>query len=145
MIKGDKLKRRYMLGCLKAFLKSTATKKFYDLERLKFRGNRTDVDFGFDNTKVLSPEKIAELKAAKPELAADVNYKGRANTTTSLVSACGAPNGQPEHDHDPVSACCSPKDAPSSEAISVCGAPNDLPDLETLENVGGVAESAGRN
>jgi anaerobic magnesium-protoporphyrin IX monomethyl ester cyclase len=132
MIRGDKLKRSYMLGCLRAFLKSTATKKFYDLERLKFRGNRTDVDFGFDNTKVLSREQITELKAAKPELGADVNFKGRANTTTSLVSACGAPNGQPEHSHDPVSACCAPGDAPS-----------DLPDLETLEATGGIAGSSG--
>jgi anaerobic magnesium-protoporphyrin IX monomethyl ester cyclase len=124
--RGDKLKRRYMLGCLKAFLKSTATKKFYDLERLKFRGNRTDVDFGFDTAKVLSREQIAALKAAKPELSADVNYKGRANTTTSLVSACGAPGGLPEHD-----------------TASVCGAPNDLPELATLEQTEGIAGSAG--
>jgi len=38
-IRGDKLKRRYMLGCLKAFAKTTATKKFYDLERLKVRAS----------------------------------------------------------------------------------------------------------
>ena len=33
----DRFKRRYMLGCLKAFARTTATKKFYDLERLKVR------------------------------------------------------------------------------------------------------------
>ena len=34
----DQFKRRYMMGCLKAFAKTTATKKFYDLERLKCNG-----------------------------------------------------------------------------------------------------------
>jgi anaerobic magnesium-protoporphyrin IX monomethyl ester cyclase len=75
-IRGDKLKRRYMLGCLKAFAKTTATKKFYDLERLKFRGTHTDVDFGFDERKVLSRDQIAALKTEQPELKADVDYQG---------------------------------------------------------------------
>jgi anaerobic magnesium-protoporphyrin IX monomethyl ester cyclase len=93
-IKGDKLKRRYMLGCLKAFMKSTATKKFYDLERLKFRGTHTDVDFGFDRTKVLSRDQIAALKAEQPEMSADVNYTGprMGAVPPSPVTACGAPN-----------------------------------------------------
>lgn len=30
----DKFRRRYMLGCLKAFAKTTASKVSYDLERL---------------------------------------------------------------------------------------------------------------
>ena len=75
-IRGDKLKRRYMLGCLKAFAKTTATKKFYDLERLKVRGLGTEVDFGFDESKVLSREQIAALKTERPELGADVNFEG---------------------------------------------------------------------
>ncbi len=37
----DEFKRRYMMGCLKAFAKTTATKKFYDLERLKVERPRT--------------------------------------------------------------------------------------------------------
>ncbi len=93
-IKGDKLKRRYMLGCLKAFAKTTATKKFYDLERLKMRGLETTVEFGFDERKVLSRAQIAALKADKPELGADVDFKGApaGPVSTSLISACGAPN-----------------------------------------------------
>jgi anaerobic magnesium-protoporphyrin IX monomethyl ester cyclase len=92
-IKGDKLKRRYMLGCLKAFAKTTATKKFYDLERLKMRNFQTEVEFGFDERKVLSREQIADLKAAKPELGADVEFEGRPSAvSTSLISACAAPN-----------------------------------------------------
>jgi anaerobic magnesium-protoporphyrin IX monomethyl ester cyclase len=71
----DGLKRRYMLGCLKAFAKTTATKKFYDLERLKVRGMHTDVDFGFDEAKVLSREQIDALKTQDPHLAADLEFR----------------------------------------------------------------------
>jgi hypothetical protein len=67
---------------------------------------------------------------------------GCPDTTTSLVSACGAPNCQPEHDHDPVSACCAAQDLPVSEALSGCGAAGDLPDLETWERTQGIAGSA---
>jgi anaerobic magnesium-protoporphyrin IX monomethyl ester cyclase len=97
-IKGDKLKRRYMLGCLKAFAKTTATKKFYDLERLKFRGTHAEVDFGFDSSKVLSRDQIADLKREQPGLAADVNFTGprAVLVSSSPVSACAAPAGLPD-------------------------------------------------
>ncbi len=73
----DKFKRRYMLGCLKAFAKTTWTKKFYDLERLKFNGVNAEWDLGFDETKVLNAGQIAELKLDRPDLEADVDYKGK--------------------------------------------------------------------
>jgi len=46
----DKVKRRYMLGCLKAFLKSGFERKFYDLGRVGYWGPQSTgkVDFGFD-------------------------------------------------------------------------------------------------
>ena len=81
----DKFKRRYMMGCLKAFAKTTATKKFYDLERLKFNGVSAQWDLGFDETKVLNGDAIAALKRERPDLAADVNFKG----TRVKVMACG--------------------------------------------------------
>lgn len=86
----DRFKRRYMLGCLKAFARTTATKKFYDLERLKFNGMTADVDLGFDEAKVLTADEIAALRKARPDLAADVNFKG----TPVKVLACG---GGPAH------------------------------------------------
>ena len=86
----DRFKRRYMLGCLKAFARTTATKKFYDLERLKFNGMTADVDLGFDEAKVLTADEIAALRKARPDLAADVNFKG----TPLKVLACG---GGPAH------------------------------------------------
>ncbi|MCU0976375.1 MAG: magnesium-protoporphyrin IX monomethyl ester anaerobic oxidative cyclase [Steroidobacteraceae bacterium] len=83
----DRFKRRYMMGCLKAFAKTTATKKFYDLERLKFDGRHARWDLGFDETKVLNAEQIQELKRDRPDLRADVDYEG----TPAGVTACGAP------------------------------------------------------
>jgi anaerobic magnesium-protoporphyrin IX monomethyl ester cyclase len=92
----DKFKRRYMLGCLKAFAKTTVTKKFYDLERLKYKGGfTTEVDLGFDETKILTPEQIAELKANRPDLAADVDFKG----TPAPVLACGGPSDEQLEEH----------------------------------------------
>ena len=83
----DPFKRRYMLGCLKAFAKTTFTKRFYDLERVHIDGS---VDLGFDETKVLTREQIAELKQKRPELSADVDFRG-------TVTACGAPRDVPEY------------------------------------------------
>jgi anaerobic magnesium-protoporphyrin IX monomethyl ester cyclase len=45
---GDR--RRYLLGCLKAFLKSGFERKFYDLGRVNYWGpqSKEKVDFAFD-------------------------------------------------------------------------------------------------
>ncbi len=74
----DQFKRRYMLGCLKAFAKTTATKKFYDLERLKYNGLSAQVDLGFDQSKVLRPRADRALRAQRPDLDADVDYRRHA-------------------------------------------------------------------
>ena len=88
-IRGDKFKRRYMLGCLKAFWRTTVTKKFYDLERVKYKGGfSTEVDLGFDESKVLTHEQIQELKKNRPDLSADVDFKG----TPIKILACGGPS-----------------------------------------------------
>jgi anaerobic magnesium-protoporphyrin IX monomethyl ester cyclase len=90
----DSFKRKYLLGCLKAFAKTTWTKKFYDLERLKFNGTGAQWDMGFDESKVLSDEQIAQLKRDRPDLAADVDYKGKGHgrrpaAAPVKVMACG--------------------------------------------------------
>jgi anaerobic magnesium-protoporphyrin IX monomethyl ester cyclase len=89
----DKFKRRYMMGCLKAFAKTTATKKFYDLERLKFDGAHARWDLGFDETKVLDAGQIAAIKRSRPDLAADVNFKG---TPVKVMACGGGPEARPE-------------------------------------------------
>ncbi len=49
----DKVKRNYMLGCLKAFLKSGFERKFYDLGRVGYWGPQSSkaVDFGFNTER----------------------------------------------------------------------------------------------
>jgi len=84
----DRFKRRYMLGCLRAFAKTTATKKFYDLERLKVKGLGTEVDLGFDESRVLTKEEILELRRRRPDLAADVDYQGTGRQPATVL-ACG--------------------------------------------------------
>jgi anaerobic magnesium-protoporphyrin IX monomethyl ester cyclase len=125
----DSWKRKYMLGCLKAFAKTTWTKKFYDLERLKVKGLGTEWELGFDETKVLNPEQIA---AQKRTMNADIDFKG-----TSAVSSCVSPKdlqsrGKLPASLEPVSACGAPndlvydEDAAASTTVTACGAPNDL-------------------
>ncbi len=82
----DSFKRHYMMGCLKAFAKTTFEKRFYDIGRVHVSGLHADVDLGFDQSRILSSEEIMELKAARPDLKADINYTG-------TVLACG---GGPE-------------------------------------------------
>jgi anaerobic magnesium-protoporphyrin IX monomethyl ester cyclase len=90
----DRFKRKYMLGCLKAFAKTTFTKRFYDLGRVRQRGLHTEIDLGFDETKILSREEIIELKARRPDLNADINFVGTTASCNSSrdITACGAPN-----------------------------------------------------
>jgi anaerobic magnesium-protoporphyrin IX monomethyl ester cyclase len=49
----DKQRRRYLMGCLKAFMKSGFERKFYDLGRVGYWGPQTKktVDFSFDPTR----------------------------------------------------------------------------------------------
>jgi anaerobic magnesium-protoporphyrin IX monomethyl ester cyclase len=90
----DRFKRRYMLGCLKAFAKTTATKKFYDLERLKVRGLSAQVDLGFDGSRVLSSEQLANVRSARPELTGDTEFGvplplRKRERAPTRVMACG--------------------------------------------------------
>ncbi|MFN9031083.1 MAG: hypothetical protein ACK54C_05285, partial [Betaproteobacteria bacterium] len=59
----DRVKRRYMLGCLKAFAKSGFERKFYDLGRVGYTGPQSlnKVDFHFDKTRRLSQEQVVEF------------------------------------------------------------------------------------
>lgn len=95
----DPFKRKYMMGCLKAFAKTTVTKRFYDIGRIQQHGLHTKVDLGFDESKVMTREELANLKTTRPEMFADVNYQGRQArraTTPAVQLACGAPSHLPE-------------------------------------------------
>ena len=80
----DPFKRRYLLGCLWAFVKTTLNKRFYNLNRVKQKGLHTEIEFGFDEARILSPEQMAQIKSSMVG-SADVDFVG-------TISACGAPN-----------------------------------------------------
>ena len=71
----DKTKRKYMLGCLKAFAKSGFERKFYDLGRVDYWGpqSKDKVDFKFDRSRVTA----ALPQADDWEAAADKVRKAR--------------------------------------------------------------------
>jgi anaerobic magnesium-protoporphyrin IX monomethyl ester cyclase len=68
----DGFKRKYMLGCLKAFLKSSVERRFYDLGRVGFVG-QSNVDFKFDPARVLSEEQLVQLKMDRPKVGSMYN------------------------------------------------------------------------
>jgi anaerobic magnesium-protoporphyrin IX monomethyl ester cyclase len=83
----DAFKRRYLLGCLWAFVKTTWNKRFYNLGRIKRKGMHAEIDFGFDESRILSPEEMTSRYASK---LADVEFRG------DEVAACGGPSSLPD-------------------------------------------------
>ncbi len=59
----DKAKRKYLMGCLKAFAKSGFQRKFYDLGRVGYWGPQTKkkVHFDFDQNRRIEPETAEAL------------------------------------------------------------------------------------
>lgn len=62
----DKVRRKYLLGCLKAFLKSGFERKFYDLGRVGYTGpqSKNKVDFSFDAGRTYERPSAAALAEA---------------------------------------------------------------------------------
>ncbi|MGK7878100.1 MAG: magnesium-protoporphyrin IX monomethyl ester anaerobic oxidative cyclase [Xenococcaceae cyanobacterium] len=104
----DPFKRRYLLGCLWAFLQTTLNKRFYNLKRIKQKGLHTEIDFGFDESKIFTREQIAQRQQEHPELGADVKFTGTLTDVPTAftegvptaLSACGAPNDLPEYQEE---------------------------------------------
>ena len=55
-------RRRYLLGCLKAFLKSGFERKFYDLGRVNYWGRKDGVNFDFDMSRKRADPRSVEWK-----------------------------------------------------------------------------------
>ena len=76
---GTGQRRRYLLGCLKAFLKSGFERKFYDLGRVGYWGpqSKKKVDFGFDAAR----SAARPVEAAGWEALADKSRKAQQSCT----------------------------------------------------------------
>lgn len=64
--RGTGFRRRYLLGCLYAFLRAGVKRSFYDLGKAGYWGPQTrdKVDFHFDETRQLAEAQLADWEAA---------------------------------------------------------------------------------
>src|SRR6056297_1234208 len=64
--RGTGFRRRYLLGCLKAFLKAGVQRSFYDLGKNNYWGpqSKDKVHFDFDMTKELAEAQLEDWEAA---------------------------------------------------------------------------------
>ncbi|MEM1077751.1 MAG: magnesium-protoporphyrin IX monomethyl ester anaerobic oxidative cyclase [Pseudomonadota bacterium] len=97
--RGTGYRRRYLLGCLKAFLKAGFERKFYDLGKANYWGpqSKETVNFSFDRTR-----KIAKAQMDDWEAAADRASQARARRK-ALDTSFKLPEGR--EGREPVKAC----------------------------------------
>lgn len=64
--RGTGYRRRYLLGCLKAFLKAGVSRTFYDLGKAGYWGPQTKdkVQFDFDETRTIAEAQMEDWEAA---------------------------------------------------------------------------------
>ncbi|QYZ69294.1 magnesium-protoporphyrin IX monomethyl ester anaerobic oxidative cyclase [Neotabrizicola shimadae] len=64
--RGTGFRRRYLLGCLKAFLKAGVQRSFYDLGKHGYFKpvKRDNLDFGFDETRGIAEAQMADWEAS---------------------------------------------------------------------------------
>ena len=69
--RGTGFRRKYLLGCLKAFLKAGVQRTFYDLGKAGYWGPQTKgkVDFHFDETRTIAEAQMADWEASADKAA----------------------------------------------------------------------------
>ncbi|MDP2084867.1 MAG: magnesium-protoporphyrin IX monomethyl ester anaerobic oxidative cyclase [Gemmobacter sp.] len=69
--RGTGYRRKYLLGCLKAFLKAGAQRQFYDLGKAGYFSlkSRDKLDFGFDETRTIAEAQMADWEASADKAA----------------------------------------------------------------------------
>lgn len=79
---GSGARRRYLLGCLKAFLKAGFERKFYDLGKVDYWGpqSKKKVDFRFDETRT---------RAADDEVEWQTTHNRKRRPAPETAMACG--------------------------------------------------------
>ncbi|RIA55119.1 magnesium-protoporphyrin IX monomethyl ester anaerobic oxidative cyclase [Dichotomicrobium thermohalophilum] len=94
--RGTGFRRRYLLGCLKAFLKAGFQRTFYDLGKVGYWGPHTKkkVDFHFDNTRQIAPAQMDDWEAVAEKRRQIKERTGKTGKSSGQgqpvpVSACG--------------------------------------------------------
>ena len=116
--RGTGFRRRYLLGCLKAFLKAGFARTFYDLGKVGYWGPQTkgSVDFHFDESKQLAEAQVADweavaersrkMKERQEALRAQGKARAKARAADKeTVMACGGGSQQMDEADEPVLAC----------------------------------------
>jgi len=87
----DRTKRRYMLGCLKAFAKSGFQRTFYDLGKVGYWGpqSKKRVDFAFDTSRTLDAQAAAAPANAMWKTMHHRKKGGGTVRESAMVKACG--------------------------------------------------------
>ena len=64
--RGTGFRRRYLLGCLKAFMKAGFARTFYDLGKVGYTGpqSKNKLDFQFDETRQIAEAQMEDWEAA---------------------------------------------------------------------------------
>jgi anaerobic magnesium-protoporphyrin IX monomethyl ester cyclase len=112
--RGTGFRRKYLLGCLKAFLKAGVGRTFYDLGKAGYWGpqSKGKVDFHFDETRTIAEAQVQDwdatadkaARARERQLAVRAQTKERAAeraaeafqlpSDAGAVMACGGGKGQ---------------------------------------------------
>jgi anaerobic magnesium-protoporphyrin IX monomethyl ester cyclase len=105
---GSGQRRRYLLGCLKAFLKSGFERKFYDLGKVDYWGpqSKKKVDFHFDETRKRAADEQVEWKTSH-------NRKIKGEKQAEIM-ACGG--GKDQMSDDEIAALAARNAAPAPRA-----------------------------
>jgi anaerobic magnesium-protoporphyrin IX monomethyl ester cyclase len=101
----DKVKRRYMVGCLKAFAKSGFQRTFYDLGRVGYWGpqSKKKVDFHFDASRKLDMRSINAKTDDDGWVTmhqGKIEHKARKAAEAAAAMACGGGKEQLADDAD---------------------------------------------
>ena len=110
--RGTGFRRKYLLGCLKAFAKAGFARTFYDLGKVGYTGPQSKgrVDFHFDDSRKIAPAQVADWEAAADRAAKAkerrealrAQGKERAEERNAAkVMACGGGTEQMEDDGKP--------------------------------------------
>ncbi|MEL7107586.1 MAG: magnesium-protoporphyrin IX monomethyl ester anaerobic oxidative cyclase [Pseudomonadota bacterium] len=112
--RGTGFRRRYLLGCLKAFMKAGFARTFYDLGKVGYTGpqSKNRLDFQFDGTRQIAEaqmedwEASADRAAKAAERRAAIRAQGKARAVQrnadfkmpngAHVKACGGGSDQME-------------------------------------------------
>ena len=108
--RGTGFRRRYLLGCLKAFLKAGFQRTFYDLGKVGYWGpqSKKKVNFNFDKSRKMAPAQLADWQAVADKASAKRARRMAANTGDEVaipveaIKACGGGTQQLEEVREDV-------------------------------------------